>query len=41
MTFFSDLIANKILISAVTGWCVAQVLKTLIHLFFTKIEKGE
>ena len=36
MTFFSDLIANKILISAVTGWCVAQVLKTLIHLFFTK-----
>ena len=36
MNFFSDLIANKILISAVTGWCVAQVLKTLIHLFFTK-----
>lgn len=36
MNFFSDLIANKILISAVTGWCVAQVLKTLIHLLFTK-----
>lgn len=36
MNFFSDLFANKILISAVTGWCVAQVLKTLIHLFFTK-----
>lgn len=36
MNFFSDLFANKILISAVTGWCVAQVLKTLIHLLFTK-----
>lgn len=36
MDFVSSLISNKILVCAVTGWCVAQVLKTLIHLFFTK-----
>lgn len=36
MDFFSGFISNKILICAVAGWCVAQVLKTLIHLFFTK-----
>lgn len=27
---------NKILISAVIGWCVAQILKTGIHMYFTK-----
>lgn len=30
------LLQNKIFISAITGWFVAQVLKTLIHLYFTK-----
>lgn len=36
MDFFNELLQNKILICAATAWCVAQVLKTLIHLFFTK-----
>lgn len=36
MNFFTELIQNKILISAVTGWVIAQVLKTFIHLWFTK-----
>lgn len=36
MNFFIELVQNKILISSVTGWVVAQVLKTLIHLWFTK-----
>ena len=36
MTFFEELLQNKILISALAGWFVAQVLKTLIHLLFTK-----
>lgn len=30
------LIQNKILISSVLGWLVAQILKTLIHLYFNK-----
>lgn len=36
MNFFDELFQNNILICALLGWCVAQVLKTLIHLFFTK-----
>lgn len=36
MNFFIELVQNKILISSVTGWIIAQVLKTLIHLWFTK-----
>ena len=36
MDFLNELLQNKILICAATGWCVAQVLKTLIHLFFTR-----
>ena len=36
MNFFTELIQNKILLSAVTGWVIAQVLKTFIHLWFTK-----
>lgn len=36
MTFFEELLQNKILISALAGWFIAQVLKTLIHLLFTK-----
>ncbi len=36
MNFFSEISQNTILLSAVAGWLVAQILKTLIHLFFTK-----
>lgn len=34
--FLNALINNTVLVSAVLGWFIAQVLKTLIHLFFTK-----
>ena len=36
MNFFSELAQNKILISAATGWVIAQILKTIIHTYFTK-----
>lgn len=36
MELFNQLMSNKILISAVSGWIVAQVLKTLIYTFFNK-----
>lgn len=36
MQFLRDFSGNIIFISAASGWFVAQVLKTLIHLFFTK-----
>ena len=36
MTFFEELLQNKVLISALAGWFIAQFLKTLIHLLFTK-----
>lgn len=36
MDFLNTLIHNTVLVSAVLGWFVAQILKTLIHLFFTK-----
>lgn len=36
MDFSNDILKNHILISAIAGWCVAQVMKTLIHMFFTK-----
>jgi len=36
MNGWEQLIGNRILLSAVTGWFVAQVLKTMIHTFFTK-----
>ena len=32
----SELMQNKILLSAATGWVIAQVLKTIIHTLFTK-----
>lgn len=35
MSFFQDLISNRIFCAAVTGWFVAQVLKTIIHTFFS------
>lgn len=36
MNAFSELVQNKILISSITGWLIAQVLKTIIHACFTK-----
>ena len=36
MNFFSELAQNKILISAASGWIIAQILKTIIHTLFTK-----
>ena len=36
MQFFTDLIQNPILMSAVIGWLIAQVLKTIIHLIMTR-----
>lgn len=36
MSVWEQLYHNKILVSAVTGWFVAQVLKTLIHLIISK-----
>ena len=36
MQFFQELFANKVFTSAALGWLVAQILKTLIHTFFTK-----
>lgn len=36
MNFLLQLAENKILISAATGWIIAQVLKTIIHMYFTK-----
>lgn len=36
MNFFDILLSNKILFCAICAWFAAQVLKTLIHLLFTK-----
>lgn len=36
MTFLTDLITNSILVAAVLGWLIAQILKTVIHTLFTK-----
>lgn len=36
MSAWQSLLQNRVLLSAATGWLVAQVLKTLIHTFFTK-----
>lgn len=36
MTFFKDLFANELFVSAATAWLIAQILKTLIHAFLTK-----
>lgn len=36
MKFLEEMIQNRIFMAAAVGWIVAQVLKTLIHLFFTK-----
>lgn len=31
-----NLLNNSVFISAASGWLIAQILKTLIHMFFTK-----
>ncbi len=36
MGFFTELFQNKIFVAAALGWLIAQLLKTLIHLFITK-----
>lgn len=36
MNQFSLLLQNRILIASVTGWLVAQLLKTVIHLYFAR-----
>ncbi len=36
MQFLTDLVRNPIFLSAVIGWFVAQVLKTLLHLLLTR-----
>lgn len=36
MNYFEQLIHNEILMSAVAGWTVAQVLKTILHLIVTR-----
>ena len=41
MNQFFLLLQNKILISAVMGWLIAQILKTIIHLYFTKSFSAE
>ena len=36
MSILEQLMSNRVLLAGAAGWCVAQVLKTLIHLLFTK-----
>lgn len=36
MNPFVELVHNQIFMSAVTGWLVAQIIKTIIHFYFTK-----
>lgn len=36
MSFFEELIQNKIFMVAAVGWAVAQILKTITNLCFTK-----
>lgn len=36
MQFLHDLFGNPIFLSAASGWLIAQILKTFIHMWFTK-----
>lgn len=36
MDFFTDLYHNRIFMASVTGWFIAQLLKTLIHLWINR-----
>lgn len=35
MSFFQNLLSNRIFCAAAAGWFVAQILKTIIHTFFS------
>lgn len=41
MTFWEQIIKNQVLVSAVTGWVVAQILKTLIDLALNRSFNAE
>lgn len=41
MDFFQEITENYILVSAICGWCAAQILKTLIHLLVNKKFQAE
>lgn len=41
MNFFDSLCSNTVLVSAVSGWFVAQVLKTIIYLILNKQFRAE
>lgn len=36
MDFLGDLINNRIFVASVSGWLVAQILKTIIHMWFNR-----
>lgn len=36
MSFIQELLSNKVFVTAVIGWLVAQILKTIIHMILTK-----
>ena len=36
MEVLNELLSNRVFLAAATGWLVAQILKTFIHMFFTK-----
>lgn len=36
MEFLGDLINNRIFMASVSGWLVAQILKTIIHMWFNR-----
>lgn len=36
MKFFIELFSNRIFLAGAVGWLIAQILKTLIHMFFTR-----
>ena len=36
MDFFGDLVNNRIFMESVSGWLVAQILKTIIHMWFNR-----
>lgn len=36
MSFFQELFSNTLFLTAATGWLVAQILKTIIHLIVTR-----
>jgi len=41
MSFFQELGANQVLVSASLGWLIAQILKTLIDLWYNRSFQAE